>query len=186
MMDCAAGRPFDTIGRNIRILTRRISLYRLTDSFPYLLNRVGVRMGELYSQRIQSFGVTLPMYRVLASLWERGDRRLSDLSATTTIEISTLSRLVGAMKRKGLLSRRRLASNGRAVEINLTAKGRELAEQLIPIALHFEQVAIRNCDPGQVAWIKRALAQAYENLNEIESEIAAIQASKRVKVRKSD
>ena len=76
-------------------------MYRLTDSFPYLLNRVGVRMGELFSRRISSFGVTLPMYRVMAALWENGDQRLSDLATITTTEISTLSRLVGEMKRKG-------------------------------------------------------------------------------------
>ncbi|MEN3385408.1 MAG: MarR family transcriptional regulator, organic hydroperoxide resistance regulator, partial [Hyphomicrobiales bacterium] len=47
-------------------------MYRLSNSFPYLLNRVGVRMGELFSRRIAPFGVTLPMYRVMAALWEKG------------------------------------------------------------------------------------------------------------------
>ena len=73
-------------------------MYRLTNSFPYLLNRVGVQMGELFSRRIAGYGVTLPMYRVMAALWETGDQRLGDLATMTTIEISTLSRLVGEMK----------------------------------------------------------------------------------------
>ena len=47
--------------------------------FPYPLNRVGVRMGELFSRRIAGYGVTLPMYRVMAALWETGDQRLGDL-----------------------------------------------------------------------------------------------------------
>ncbi len=152
-------------------------MYRLTNSFPYLLNRVGVRIGELFSERVKPFGVTLPMYRVLASLWERPDQRLSDLSAMTTIEISTLSRLIGAMKRKGLVSRRRLEENGRTVAINLTAKGRSLTDELIPIALHFEEVAIRNRSADQVDLIKRALSEAYECLNEIEAEITALRPS---------
>ena len=33
-------------------------MYRLSNSFPYLLNRVGVRMGELFSRRIAPFGVS--------------------------------------------------------------------------------------------------------------------------------
>jgi len=41
-------------------------MYRLTEAFPYLLNRVGVRMGELFSRRLESYGVTLHMYRVMA------------------------------------------------------------------------------------------------------------------------
>ena len=67
--------------RNCCGLSEPKTLYRLSNSFPYLLNRVGVRMGELFSRRIAPFGVTLPMYRVMAALWETGDQRLSDLAA---------------------------------------------------------------------------------------------------------
>jgi len=59
------------VGAQLLRLVERKALYRLSNSFPYLLNRVGVRMGELFSRRIASFGVTLPMYRVLAALWEK-------------------------------------------------------------------------------------------------------------------
>jgi DNA-binding MarR family transcriptional regulator len=169
--------------RNSCATTRDKRLYHLTDSFPYLLNRVGVRIGELFAQRLAPYDITLPMYRVLAALWEKPDQRLSDLSEMTTIEISTLSRLVGAMKRKGWVSRRRLEDNGRTVAIGLTAKGRALTEELIPIAIHFEEVAVRNRTPEQVASIKNALAEAYECLNEIEAEITVLRASTRAKRR---
>ncbi len=158
-------------------------MYHLTNSFPYLLNRVGVRIGELFSKRIKSFGVTLPMYRVLAALWERPDQRLSDLSEMTTIEISTLSRLIGSLKRKGLVSRRRLEENARTVAIGLTAKGRCLTEELIPIAIHFEEVAVRNLSADEINWIKRVFAEAYECLNEIQAEVTTLRASIRAKRR---
>jgi MarR family transcriptional regulator, organic hydroperoxide resistance regulator len=150
-------------------------LYRLTKSFPYLLNRVGVRMGELFVRRIAPYDVTLPMYRVLAALWETGDRRLGDLAAATTVEVSTLSRLIGEMKRKGLVSRRRCEGNERTVAINLTAKGRALAEELMPIAQHFEDVAVRDFSADEVARIKTVLATVYSNLDAIEPEIEALQ-----------
>ena len=149
-------------------------MYRLTKSFPYLLNRVGVRMGELFVRRIASYGVSLPMYRVLAALWETGDQRLGDLAAQTTVEVSTLSRLIGEMKRKGLVSRRRCADNERTVAINLTAKGRALAEELMPIAQHFEDVAVRDFSADEVARIKTVLATVYANLDAIEPEIKAL------------
>jgi DNA-binding MarR family transcriptional regulator len=146
-------------------------LYRLTDSLPYLLNRVGVRMGELFSRRIAGHGVTLPMYRVMAALWEIGDQRLGDLAAMTSIELSTLSRLVGAMKRKGLVTRSRLKDNARTVAINLTAKGKLLVEELIPIAAHFEDVAVRDFPPSGLAGLKGTLTAIYANLDSLDSEI---------------
>lgn len=149
----------------------RLTNYKLTNSFPYLLNRVGVRIAELFDERIAMYGVTMPMYRVLAALRERPDQRLSDLSNMTTIEISTLSRLVGTMKRKGFVSRRRPEDNGRTVAINLTAKGRRLVDELIPIVVHFEEVAVRNRSAAEIQWLNRALAEAYDCLNDIEAEI---------------
>lgn len=149
----------------------RLPNYKFTNSFPYLLNRVGVRIAELFAARIARYGVTPPMYRVLAALRERPDQRLGDLGAMTTIEISTLSRLVGAMKRKGLVSRRRPEDNGRTVAINLTAKGRSLVDELIPIVMHFEEVAVRNRSAAEIQWLNRALAEAYDCLNDIEAEI---------------
>ena len=148
-------------------------MYRLSNSFPYLLNRVGVRMGELFSRRIASFGVTLPMYRVLAALWEKEDQRLSDLAAVTTAEISTLSRLVGEMKRKGLVTRSRLEDNGRTVAINLTSKGRSLVEELMPIAVHFEDVAVSNYSDEEISRLKIVFREIYESLGSIEPEIEA-------------
>jgi DNA-binding MarR family transcriptional regulator len=156
-------------------------LYRLTDSLPYLLNRVGVRMGELFSRRIAGYDVTLPMYRVMAALWEKGDQRLGDLAAMTSIEISTLSRLVGTMKRKGLVSRKRLADNARTVAINLTAKGEALVEELIPIAMHFEEVAVQDFAKDGLAELKTTLSQIYASLGTIEPEIAQAEAGRKAR-----
>src|SRR5581483_2070359 len=142
-------------------------LYRLTDSLPYLLNRVGVRMGELFSRRIAGYDVTLPMYRVMAALWETPDQRLGDLAAMTSIEVSTLSRLIGTMKRKGLVSRTRLKDNARTVAINLTANGKTLVEELIPIAIHFEDVAVRSFSSKEIAELKGTLGKIYENLDSL-------------------
>ena len=156
-------------------------MYRLSNSFPYLLNRVGVRMGELFSRRIAPFGVTLPMYRVMAALWEKGDQRLSDLAEVTTIEISTLSRLIGEMKRKGLVTRSRLEDNGRTVAINLASKGRSLVEELMPIAVHFADVAVSNYSEDEVDRLKNIFREIYERLGSIEPEIEAARDSMKPK-----
>ena len=155
-----------------------VSGYRLTNAFPYLVNRVGVRIGELFSRHLTPYEVTLPMYRVLASLWELPNQRLRDLGEMTSIELSTLSRQIGAMLRKGLVSRTRVAGNERTVSINLTPKGRALAEDLIPLAIHFEEVAIHSFGTEEVAKLKKALVAVYEHLNELESEILTAETPK--------
>jgi DNA-binding MarR family transcriptional regulator len=143
--------------------------YVFTTSFPYLLNRVGVRMGDLFSRRLIEHRLTLVMYRVLAVLRQEGDQRLSDLNVMVTAELSTLSRLIGTMKRQGLVTRTRVEEDGRSVRISLTARGRALADELMPLAAHFEKVATRTFSAKEVAHLKDVLRQIFENLDELES-----------------
>lgn len=148
-------------------------MYRFTTSLPYLLNRVGIRMGELFSRELAQSGVTLPMYRVLAGLSERGDQRLTELSAMTTVEMTTLSRLVAAMQKRRLLHRRRPDDNLRTVQISLTETGRALAVRLMPRAAHYEAVAMRGLVANDAALLKAVLGAVFDNLGEFEAETAA-------------
>ncbi|MGN6086587.1 MarR family winged helix-turn-helix transcriptional regulator [Trinickia sp.] len=145
-------------------------MYEFTDSFPYLLNRVGVRMGELFSRRIASYGVTLPMYRVMAALGEVPNQRLNDLAAMTTVELSTLSRLIGTMEKMKLVLRSRLENNARTVAINLTEAGAKKLKELMPIAQHFEQVAVSKLSPSALKTLKKTLSEIYDLLDILEEE----------------
>jgi DNA-binding MarR family transcriptional regulator len=162
---------FPTVAMS-RPFAKDSTMYRLTDSFPYLVARVGVRMGELMSRRLEPHGLTLPMYRVLAALWQRDGQRLGDLSEMTTVEISTLSRLVGELQRRGLLSRTRPNSNGRTVEISLTRAGRVLVERLIPLAQRHEGISLVGFAPEEVAVLNKSLVKIYRNLDALDREIA--------------
>ena len=147
--------------------------YSLTDSLAFLLNRAGARTGEVFARRLLPFGVTVPMHRVLTALLERDDQRLSDLATMTSIEVSTLSRLVGTMTGRGLTSRARVEGDGRTVTISLTEAGRALAQRLIPIAVHHEQASLQDLSPDVVARLKRHLIAIHDNLDALEEELPA-------------
>src|SRR5499427_10196695 len=114
------------------------------DSYlPYLLNRAGSRIATSFSERVRPLGATLQEWRVLAALREKDGRRMGDLSATTSIEVSTLTRLVDTLEKEGLLARRRDASDTRAVLVQVTAAGKQLTRRIVPIAERYEKVALK-------------------------------------------
>jgi len=147
-------------------------MYRFTTNLGYLIAKVGVLMWELFSQDLAPYGFTIPMYRVLASLWEKGDQQLGELSAMTTIELSKLSRLVSAMKRKGLVSRVRAESDERSVRLNLTAKGRVLCTELMALAARNEAAYMRSLGEDELVTLKRSLNTVFANLRQLERERA--------------
>ncbi len=157
--------------------------YRLTNSFPYLARRVGLRIGEIFDRAIEPYGVNVSMYRVMAALAEEDGQQLGRLSELTAIEMSTLSRLVGAMVAKGLVTRRRPRGNGRIVEISLSASGRRLVEQLMPKAALCEEVAVAGMSTGEVARLKEQLRLAYESLDRLEAALAETSPRSRAQAR---
>jgi DNA-binding MarR family transcriptional regulator len=139
------------------------------DSYlPYLLNRAGVRIAASFSEEVRPLGATLQMWRVLAALRERDGRRMGDLSETTSIEVSTLTRLVDAMEKNGLVARRRDAGDARAVALHVTPAGRRLTRRLLPIAERYERVALDGFSAAETSALKSALRRLYDNMTALD------------------
>ena len=156
----------------------------LADFVPYLLNRAGVNIGLSFARDISSLSVTLPMWRVMAALWESGDQRLGELAERTSIDISTLSRLLVTLQRRQFIVRRRSGEDGRALSVSLTARGREMTEKIIPTALHYEEVALRGVAPADVKRLKRLLNTLFSNIQTFDLEYAERQAAGKVERKK--
>ena len=137
----------------------------LDNYLPYLINRVGSAIAEIYAaDTLGPLGLSLDMWRVLAALSNNGEQRQIDLVAMTSIDASTMSRLVTRMVRQGLVTRTRSKTSSREVVVALSAKGRAQAENLIPIAKKLEEVASHGLSVKEQAVVKRALKAMYRNL----------------------
>src|SRR5579859_2660374 len=99
-------------------------MFDLGQYLPYLINRAGVRLAVNFAHELKPHGLGVQEWRVLAALAAHGAQRLSDLAALTSIDLSTLSRLVGRMVRTKLVARTRMNGDRREVRVNLTTKGR--------------------------------------------------------------
>ena len=104
------------------------------------------------------------MWRVLAALSNNGGQRQVDLAGMTSIDASTMSRLVTRLVRMGLVTRSRSATSNREVVVELSPKGRTLVQRLIPIAKKLEQIASADVAAKDMAVVKRALGRMYDNL----------------------
>ena len=134
---------------------------------PYLLNRAGVRIADAFSKEIRPLGATLQMWRVLAALRELNGSRMGDLSETTSIEVSTLTRLVDSMEKKKLVARRGDPADARAIVLHATAAGRSLTRRILPIAERYEKVALQGFDVGEAKRLKAALRRLYANAGKL-------------------
>ena len=136
------------------------------DSYlPYLLNRAGARIATAFNDEVRPLGATLQIWRVLAALREQDGRRMGDLSDTTSIEVSTLTRLVDNMEQKGLVARRRDAGDARAILLHVAPAGRRLTQRILPIAERYEAVALAGFNASEAETLKAALRRLYANMD---------------------
>ncbi len=137
----------------------------LGNYLPYLLNRVGFALVEGFTaDALKAHGLSIDMWRVLAALSSNGGQRQVDLSEMTSIDVSTMSRLVSRLVRLGLVTRGRSETSNREVVVALSGKGRALVQRLIPIAIELEKKASAGLSAKEVAEAKRVLTRMYGNL----------------------
>ena len=114
-----------------------ISLERF---LPYRLNvlaaSVSNALAQVYADR---FGLTIPGWRVIATLGQFGVRTGRDVAAHAVMHKSTVSRAVSVLVERGLVRREPNPQDGREDLLALTQEGRAVYEALAPEALAFER-----------------------------------------------
>jgi DNA-binding MarR family transcriptional regulator len=137
----------------------------LDNYLPYLVNRVGTIIAEQFgAEALAPYRLSIAMWRVMAVLASRGGQRQIDLSDLTSIDVSTLSRLVTRLVAMGVVSRTRSANSTREVVVKLTAKGNAQVARLVPIAHDYEAAAIAGVRPEELAILKNSLRRVFANM----------------------
>ena len=137
----------------------------LANYLPYLLNRVGFALVTRFTANaLAPHRLSIDMWRVLAALSNNGEQRQIDLVGMTSIDASTMSRLVTRLVHMGLVTRSRSEKSSREVVVALSPKGRALVARLIPIAQQLEGTASAGLSARDLAVVKRALRKMHDNL----------------------
>ena len=138
--------------------------FDLQTYLPYLLNRAARRIVAGFTDEIRPLGVGLSEWRVLAALLEGDAARVDVLALATSIDASTLSRLVQRMAANGWVTRTTSGTDRRAVAIALSADGRALAERIVPIALDWEAKMLGSLDRTSTDTLRQLLRRLDQNL----------------------
>lgn len=136
-----------------------------SEYLPYLINRVGWLLVLDFGQNtLARHEMSIAMWRVLAVLSNDDGQRQIDLAARTSIDVSTLSRVVTRLVKMRLVTRTRSATNNREVVVRLTPKGAAILARMIPNAISLERTAIAGVPAKDLAVVRRTLRRMYQNL----------------------
>ena len=130
---------------------------------PYRLNVVGTlggrALGRIYGEH---FGIGIPEWRVVAQLGEFGKLTSRDIGDLAQMHKTKVSRAVGELEKRGLVSRAENRQDRRESFVALTPAGKRIYDQIVPLALGFEARWIDGIAPDELKVFERVLSTLTE------------------------
>jgi DNA-binding MarR family transcriptional regulator len=107
--------------------------YRLS----VLSNRVSSAIAHEYSER---FGLSIPEWRIMAVLGQSSGLSSRAVAERTAMDKVQVSRAVATLVETKRVQKQTDSEDGRVARLSLTPKGRAIYDEIVPLALHLEEI----------------------------------------------
>lgn len=131
--------------------------------FPYrlaiLAEQVSLAVAEVYAKR---FHLSRQEWRVLAVLGANDHVAATDIGRITTLDKMQVSRAMQALEARGIVRRTEAADDRRKRLVELTAAGRALYQEIVPLAVEREAAILATLSRDDVAALDRIMTKIAE------------------------
>lgn len=140
----------------------------LAEFLPYQLSITSNAVSDLIARAYRGrFALKIPEWRLMAVLGEHASATQRELCEATAMDKVTVNRASKALEDRGLIARAPNAADGRSHHLALTGTGRELYEQIVPLALSVEAELEKILGSGEAKVLQTMLAQLRARVNEL-------------------
>jgi DNA-binding MarR family transcriptional regulator len=107
---------------------------------PYRVALAAQRLSEALAREYRArFGLSVPDWRVLVHLAQSDSVSVRDIEDAVAMEKSRVSRTAARLEARGLVAKRADPGDRRLVQLSLTAEGRAMMADLLPLASAFQK-----------------------------------------------
>ncbi len=147
---------------------------KLEEFLPYRLNvcasLVSQALSRIYAER---YKIGVPEWRVLVTLGQFGMMTAKAIGIHSHMHKTKVSRAVALLERRKLVTRRANRADLREAFLSLTATGREIYDELTPIAHNFADQLLQTVDAADRVALERALKKLTERSTQLSKELAS-------------
>jgi DNA-binding MarR family transcriptional regulator len=145
---------------------------KLETFLPYRLNVLASLVSEALSRvYAKRYGIGVPEWRVLVTLGEYKTMTAKAIGAHSHMHKTKVSRAVALLERRKLLTRRANREDKREALLSLTAAGRAMYDDLVPIALDFTRRLVASLDTGDHRAFERAVTALIHQSKRLAAEL---------------
>jgi DNA-binding MarR family transcriptional regulator len=129
----------------------------------YLLKRAELAVRSCAETALVPFGLTPTQFLLLFRLQESTGVSSADLARTIGVRPQSIVDLIGPLEQEGLIKRREAPEHRRILRITLTAAGKRLLAQAIPVARQLEEELLQNLNAQETTHLRGGLTKLLAN-----------------------
>jgi len=157
--------------------------YLSRDSVGYLVRRLYTLLLARFEGALAQADFTLTQWIVLIQVRDGLARTASDIARDLGHDSGALTRVVDQLERRGYLQRNRSAKDRRVVELQLTAAGRAIIDQLLPLVVDHTNAALAPLSKSEFVQLRSYLVRLLDHAQDDNAVPAAKAAGRRGPVR---
>lgn len=142
------------------------------DRLAHLVKDAWRAFMRILQLRLMEHSVSFGHWTFLRILWEKDGLTQKELSVEAGVVDPTTHAALKTMEKLGYISRRKSPNNKKNIYIYLTKKGRDLQQELIPLAVEINEVAVKGASEDDIATTRRTLRKIISNCAAFEKSAA--------------
>ena len=139
------------------------------DRLAHLVKDATRSMVRALQMRLAEHSVSFGHWIFLRILWEKDGLTQRELSEQAGVMAPTTFAAVTAMEKLGLVERQQRPDNKKNTHVFLTAEGRALKDQLVPLAEEVNEISVTGLTDREIKTARKVLLTIIENLADDES-----------------
>jgi len=137
----------------------------LESTVGYAIHRAAIAIKKDISARLKGCGVTVEQFAILVQLWDRDGIIQRDLTRQLLKDKPNVTRILQKLEGKGYIKRQTHPQDRRIHLVFLTATGRDLEKELMPILDDYRASAYKGISRDTQEELKRTLVKIAQNLS---------------------
>jgi DNA-binding MarR family transcriptional regulator len=133
------------------------------ESIGYLLKRAGNQLTITFDRALAEYDMTHAQLGIFLRLLHGSSNTAADLARETMTDTGSMTRMLDRLEEKGFVQRARSREDRRVVQVELTAKGKLLADQMTQVAINALNHHLRGFSGPEITQFKDFLRRMIAN-----------------------
>jgi DNA-binding MarR family transcriptional regulator len=137
--------------------------YTPEESIGYLLKRLGNLLTTTFDRELARYDMTHAQFGIFFKLLHGHARTAADLARELMTDTGAMTRMLDRLEEKGFVQRTRSSEDRRVIEVALTPKGKQMADEMTQVAVNGLNHFLRGFNEAEVAQFKDLLRRMIAN-----------------------